>query len=139
MDGETGLTKLVGRTITSIAMNDEYLRFDTDQGTLTFTVEGDCCSHSYFHDFMGVEKLLKNGPVISIAAVSLDVEVAEDRSDDYIAAYGFEVVIEDPVFGPVTAVFSFRNASNGYYGGWMEECGEFKGELPVLTEDLVRS
>ena len=60
------MKKLIGRNVKKIFMNDENLYFETDKGFLHYTVEGDCCSYSYFHDFIGVKKLLNNGPVISI-------------------------------------------------------------------------
>lgn len=115
---------IVGKKILGVFLSEDYLAFETDQGKVAYTVYGDCCSNSYyFHDFLGVRKLITGGPVLSMKEIDMG-EVTQLPGDDYmgecIQAYGFEIVVEDPRFGDVTAVVSFRNASNGYYGGWME-------------------
>lgn len=133
---------LVGKKIKQVYMNDEYLAFKTDKGNVVFTVEGDCCSSSYFHDFIGLDKVKNNGPVKSAGEVSLqdDDPRAKVDADEWeeIAVYGFEIVTEDPTFGDVTTVFSFRNSSNGYYGGWMYYHGDTipKG-MTALRKDKV--
>ena len=66
------LNKLVGKKITKIRMDEEFLVFETDDsGVHAFTVEGDCCSHSYFFDFYGVRQLLEGGKVTSTEEVEL--------------------------------------------------------------------
>lgn len=128
-------------------MNDEYLIFETDRGATAYTVEGDCCSRSYFHDFIGVKKLLENGPVIEASEVkddSLPTELAGpeeqdgDRyEDEYIQVYGYRLVTEHPLFGEQTSVFAFRNASNGYYGGWMFDAEVPADEIPEILDDVL--
>lgn len=94
---------------------------------MTYTVEGDCCSSSYFFDMHGVEHLLNNGPVTAFEAVSLspgdvgyqDPDATRREYDEEVKVYGYRLTTEHPKFGPVSSVFSFRNSSNGYYGGWM--------------------
>lgn len=113
------LNTLVGKTITRIRWNDDYLLFDTDGGPFGFWVDAECCSTSYFYDFYGVAHLLNNGPVISTRAIDLASHEA-DYAD--IQCYGFELVTNHPKWGEVTSVFSFRNSSNGYYGGSMNPC-----------------
>lgn len=135
---------LVGKKINAVYINDRFLRFDFDGvNFIVFTVEGDCCSHSYFYDFYGVKKLLDNGPVISVREIALeDPEIKKDE-DGYCAectrAYGFELVTESREFGEQTSVVSFRNDSNGYYGGWMEACkGGFDPKVePQVFDDVV--
>lgn len=139
---DKAIEKLVGTQIKRVYMSAEYLKFETDQGDLAFVVEGDCCSSSYFHDFIGVEKLTANGPVISAASVSLsedDPRSNTENSHDYeeIECYGYEIVTEDPQFGPVTSVFSFRNSSNGYYGGWMTSIETAPAGLPEIVKDVL--
>ena len=127
---------LVGRTINKIFMSHEYLQLDTSGGTFVYTVEGDCCSVSYFYDFYGVEKLLKGNPVVSVKEIELDEPTdADARRGDVVRAYGFEIVTEDPELGEVTSVFSFRNDSNGYYGGWMSFTDARPSYLKELTTD----
>jgi hypothetical protein len=137
---EKGLEVLVDKKIVEIFMNDDYLVFtDTEGGFHGFTVEGDCCSHSYFHDFFGVRTLLENGPVVSVKSIDLG---SEDLGDwDVISCYGFEIVTEHLTWGEQTSVFSFRNSSNGYYGGWMYYTdnipGYFCQDKNKLTSDKV--
>lgn len=156
-------SELIGRTITRIRMNEDYLVFDTDAGEIAYTVEGDCCSHSYFFDFYGVRNVLDNGPVSAFEEVELspgdpgyhpddclgyqwDSEAgaykpnACGRDHDQIAVYGLRLTTKHPVFGPVSSVFSFRNDSNGYYGGWMRRTSapvNDLGDLEDLTADKV--
>ena len=52
--------------------------------------------------------------------------------------YGYKIVTAHPVFGEVTSVLSFRNSSNGYYGGWMDRTGDVRTEgLQRITEDFT--
>jgi hypothetical protein len=142
------VSPLVGKKILRIFVDQDHLRFQTDHGVITYEVSGDCCSQSVFYDFIGVRKLLDNGPVISAKEIELketDIEKSKetfcdekDENGDHecIQVYGFEIVTEDPKFGEVTSVFSFRNYSNGYYGGDMSK-SSFTGEIPELTEDTT--
>lgn len=132
-----GFKSLVGKKVLKIFVDSDYLIFQTDQGQVAYMVEGDCCSTSYFYDFVGVEKLLKNGPVLSWKSIPLELPANEKpKEDEYIQCYGFELVTEDPAYGEVTSVVSFRNSSNGYYGGWMEEIGEcgLGNKKEILTD-----
>jgi len=138
------LLRLVNRYITAIYMSDDRLTFDTDQGPISFEVEGDCCSHSYFFDFYGVENLLSNGRVVRTEAVDLQPSDPgyhnPDIDDDYdvIKVYGYRLTTEHPEFGEVSSVFSFRNSSNGYYGGWMEYVEGGPTDFQVrLTADKI--
>lgn len=136
------LEDLVGTTVKEIYMDSEHLTFVTDKGDFGFEVEGDCCSSSYFYDFHGVKKLLAGNPIVSVQGVSLEVSKDEETEEDYnydeIQTYGFELVTNDPTFGEVTSVFSFRNASNGYYGGWMLKTTPFY-DAPEVTDDVLEA
>lgn len=132
---------MVGARISAVYWSEEHLTFQADDGQLFgFTVFGDCCSHSYFHDLIGLEKLLA-GTVIKFDPISLAMSdrVGDDNdSDEYVQKYGYRVVTKHPTFGPVTTVFSFRNASNGYYGGWMERGPDMiSDDQRKLTHDVV--
>lgn len=137
------IDRLIGRTINKIYMNEDYLKFETNLGNVVFRVYGDCCSQSYFHDFIGVEKLLKGNPVVSGKSIELtttDSEVQVNRNDnDEVECYGYEIVTEDPQFGEVTSVFSFRNSSNGYYGGSLENASDDMQVLPEITSDVLEA
>lgn len=140
---QRAIERLVGRTIKRIYMNEDYLKFETNLGNIVFTVSGDCCSHSYFHDFIGVNKLLRGTPVVSVESIDLkttDSKVPVNRNDDdEIKCYGYEIVTEDPQFGEVTSVFSFRNSSNGYYGGSLESALDDTVVEPEITDDVLEA
>lgn len=141
--GEKDIERLVGRTIKKIYMNEDNLKFETNLGNIVFQVYGDCCSRSYFHDFIGVEKLLKGTPVVSVSRVGLETansKVPVNRNDsEEVKCYGYEIVTEDPQFGEVTSVFSFRNSSNGYYGGSLENAGDDTEVQPEITKDVLEA
>lgn len=124
---DEGLAYLIGRKIVGVDMTEGELKFHTDSETLTYAVDGDCCSRSYFYDMHGKEKLLENGPVVSIGTIELDKPDDKDPDDDYeshyVQAYGFEIVTKHPKWGEQTTTFSFRNDSNGFYGGDMHFVG----------------
>jgi hypothetical protein len=130
-----GLDDLIGKSIARIRWSEDHLVFNTSDGAqFAFGVAGDCCSSSYFHDFYGVAHLLNNGPVLSVRAIDLP-EFEQDY--EHIQCYGHELVTKHPIWGEVTSVFSFRNSSNGYYGGWMYKVDSFPQELPEITCDQV--
>lgn len=145
------LDSLLGRTIRAIYMGEEALVFVTDAQSVAFTVSGDCCSHSYFYDFYGVRNLLDNGPVIAWEAVDLDPSDPgyvtkgnkDNRAGDYgadqVVCYGYRFTTVHPLFGEVSSVFSFRNDSNGYYGGSLEDSAvpSNLNALKLLTQDEV--
>lgn len=135
--------KLVGRRIAGIWMDENNLKFATDHGDVAYAVSGDCCSSSYFYDFIGVDKLLAGNPIVAAQEISLwGSDVGPDvkpRYQEDVAVYGYEIVTEDPNLGEVTSVFSFRNDSNGYYGGSLEEqdADLVPDTVPRLTEDCL--
>lgn len=139
---EKTIERLVGKVVLKIYMNEDFLKFETDQGNVVFEVDGDCCSHSYFHDFIGVKKLLENGTVLSAKEISLELSEDEQKkldSDEDIKVYGFEIVTGHPQFGEQTSVFSFRNSSNGYYGGDMYNAPDDQEVLPEIKDDVIEA
>jgi len=128
---------LVGKTISEIWWNHEYLLFVTDQGVIGYYVDGDCCSTSYFYDFYGVQNLLRNGPIVSTREIYLDSKW-DNNGSELTQCYGFEFVTKHPTWGEVTSVLSFRNDSNGYYGGMMHHAilsPNMRDKLIQVTED----
>jgi len=128
---------IIGRKIKRIFMDENNLVFETDNGKFAYWVDGDCCSHSYFHDFVGVKKLLENGPIRSVEAIHLEVGKNEikDDGDDCIECYGYRFTTENPQFGEQSSVMSFRNSSNGYYGGSLEESETTPDNVPEIFDD----
>lgn len=135
---------LKGATINEVWVSEDRLVFVTDKGNVAYVVYGDCCSYSYFHDIVGVDKLLFNGPVLELNSIELGSDFQPDDNEngeyynDYIQVYGYEIVTEHPLFGDQTTVIAFRNSSNGYYGGWMEldSHADLRDEHKI-TEDWV--
>jgi hypothetical protein len=158
-----GQHPLIGSTVTDIWWSENRLTFTTDRGPITFEVEGDCCSHSYFHDFFGVSHILNNGPITEFTPVDLQpgdpghpkpalypgdqdasnvFEALNEPEDDYadhIQVYGYRITTEHPQFGPVSSAFAFRNASNGYYGGYMllADDPSIHEDQKQITNDIV--
>ena len=142
---ENGFVALVGRNITGVWWSEEYLTFETDAGRISYTVDGDCCSTSYFHDLIGLDKLL-SGPVVSTNVVELgsaNAELDEDalERDSYTLVYGYQIVTEHPMWGEVTTAISFRNDNNGYYGGHMSrhDLEQLDDTQRLLTADVTGS
>lgn len=141
---EKELQMLVGRKITKIFMNEDNLKFETDLGDpIVFGVSGDCCSSSYFHDFIGVKKLIDGGRVTEVKNVPLSLEdsTVKVNQNDYeeIQCYGYQITAESEQFGELTAVFSFRNSSNGYYGGSLETASSDTVVTPEVTDDVLEA
>lgn len=126
---------LVGYTVKRIFMNENALKFETDKGSYVFTVEGDCCSSSYFYDFTGADKLL-NHEIKKVEEVELGTGGKHEEGHDILECYGYRFITEDPQFGEVSSVMSFRNDSNGYYGGYITGGNKSNEEvLPEITND----
>ena len=139
---ETALKDLVGKKINKVFINTNYLKFETSGGNFVYLVTGDCCSNSFFYDFYGVKNLLEGGIVKEVKTVDLhptDLFVVPNKGDS-IQVYGYAITTEpkeeDDYCGERTSVFSFRNESNGYYGGSIDKVEDRK-VLPEITDDVV--
>lgn len=118
--------RLEGHKVTGVTITETTLTFHTHEGDAVYEAEGDCCSHSYFHSFDGLGMLLSADAVVSLETLRLP-PVPDDDPDakrgDYVSAYGYAI---RALPGPkVVATFSFRNDSNGYYGGYLRADGEY--------------
>lgn len=135
----------VGRTIVGIDISDggDYIQFhfgepaqDTHRrirealgleepekkDTVAFNAYGDCCSVSWVESFDGAETLI--GQIV-MSAEAVDIpEIPRQPNDDYD-------VVQDYCWRFTSAAghadLIFRNDSNGYYGGSLEEQGEPAG------------
>lgn len=121
----SNLELLQNKQIEKILISPEYLKLTTDQGSYAWEAVGGCCSSSYIQDFVGVENLFK-GKIISVEEVE-DIKPAESVDYNEIQYYGVRFNIASEEFGELTAVLSYRNESNGYYGG----------DLDPTTPDLI--
>jgi hypothetical protein len=108
------MNELVGKKILGISIDDDdqwYLQFDTDEGSIVYYAEGDCCSESWFYHVLGVRFLI--GQVVreveEVAMPDLKDNFSRQAVD---TLYGFKLRTDLGV-----ADIEFRNSSNGYYGG----------------------
>lgn len=140
---EEKMKKMVGTSVKRIFFTTDHLQFETDKGSFAFGVEGDCCSHSLFYDFYGVKNLLSNGKITEVKQVDLDPKGKDynDARNDYesedIKIYGVQFTTESKEFGPVTSVFSFRNYSNGYYGGSLILATPKSNSVGEIFDDVI--
>jgi len=140
--------KLIGSTLNKIFFSSDYLILETDKGTFTYSVKGECCSSSVFYDFIGVKKIL-NKKIVGVKEIVEDEEIKDendynlkkypDSFDDSIRIYGYRITVEDEKFGELSAVFSFRNYSNGYYGGEMYEYQGSIKNIPEIKDDVLET
>lgn len=140
---EIELKDIVGKIINKVFFNSKYLKFETNEGNFIYTVEGDCCSYSFFYDFYGVNNLIgrKVKEVKEVELHPTDLFVTPDKGD-CTSVYGFSITLEpkeDDYYGESTAVFSFRNESNGYYGGWIYKVENDMEVLPEITKDVLEA
>ena len=137
---ETELKDLVGKKVNKIFLNQQNLKFETDGGNLVYEVLGDCCSYSFFYDFYGIKNVIGH-KVKEVKTVELHptyLFVVPDKGD-VTQVNGYAITVEpneDDYYGERTAVFSFRNESNGYYGGGISKIDD-KEVLPEITEDVI--
>jgi hypothetical protein len=118
-DGETTLNRLLsGNKIVATLIDKENFTerivFVTDKDIVEASTYGDCCSETWFADFVNWDNLF-DSEVMSVEVIPLPAWVSvEDgrgrQSED--KAYGFKIATTR---GPVEIIY--RNSSNGYYGG----------------------
>lgn len=149
--GSDSIGKLTGRTITAIWISEDRVTFATDAGELTWRAEGDCCSTSYIYSLEGVERLLAGRPIVAVHSIELqegdlgwhDPDCRgcswrpEGFAHDVVEVYGYRFTTVDPRWGEVSSVLSFRNESNGYYGGWLEFTEDGSDDQQQITADWI--
>lgn len=124
------MKKLIGKKINGISINGDQsiLSFDTDQGRVNYIAYGYCCSDSWFSDITGMSALI-GGTVASAKMVSMNGYNVDDgrcrQEED--TAYGWKLTTNKGY-----ADIVFRNSSNGYYGGSLEDY-----DLLALPEDMT--
>lgn len=143
----------IGKKISVIRFHTQALIFEFDNDTyLPLGVSGDCCSNSYFYDFIGVKKIIGK-KIIGFEEIELsDSELDESQKRQYkngeLDLYGYKIICDDnndKFMTSNTAVFSFRNESNGYYGGYLckfkyscacRHKSNIQG-VPIIRDDIV--
>jgi hypothetical protein len=130
------LSSLVGQTIESVLVSDDesILAFSVAEqlDLIYFEVEGDCCSESWFADIFCMRNLYSR--VIKVEDIYLDDKYKTDDNrcrQDEDEVYGYRITTMKGV-----AIISFRNSSNGYYGGWCKEVSGTKQHLTKIEPDI---
>lgn len=115
------MKKLNGKVIKEINVFGEYhdkIQFVTDSGDICFYTYGDCCSSSFFSDIWNAQNIIGE-KVITVEDIDLQPGEAPNRGaedDDNEQIYGIKITSEKG-----SCVIIFRNHSNGYYGGSIED------------------
>ena len=106
---------LKGQIVVAVEIGDRdlYLRITTNDAMYVWEAVGDCCSSSYFNEFIGLGTLTYE-PVVSVRAIPM-AESDEEANGNYTQLYGYQFLTR---LG--TSLLVFRNESNGYYGGWLQ-------------------
>jgi hypothetical protein len=128
-----GFTYLIGHPITKIEIGNSgaYLRLTAFGVEYAFGAFGDCCSHSWIEHIDGVAAL--HSGIVEVEEVTQTVDEKDNR-DELVQVYFYKLIT---ALGNVT--IEMRNASNGYYGGWLETCphGTPKDVVwKTITEDF---
>lgn len=136
---KTPLDKLIGRVITKIELEDtnqHTLIISTNEGQLSYAVEGDCCSESWFSDIVGIKNLV--GAKISRIEEITD-ELKWYNTDDgrnrqeCDSVYGYRIFgYRHDGYEILLGEIIFRNSSNGYYGGSLYEESEIPKDLKLV-------
>lgn len=139
---------IIGKTVQQVRMNPArtYLVFDcTDGSKVCFYTSGDCCSRSWIEHAQNLD-WIKGRKIVGLTKADLRRFNAEEKEpgtwlhpakygDDHIQVYSASFAFED---GNAFTV-EFRNQSNGYYGGDLEEVAEKDvpwNEIAVVSEDF---
>lgn len=125
------MRQLLGRTIHGMGVSpgEQELVFMTDQGDLTYSTDGDCCSTTWFADITGVDALL-GGTVVAIE--DIDMESVDDgrTRQEVDQFYGINLRTDKG-----HAQIVYRNISNGYYGGSCYDSSNRPETLVAITKD----
>lgn len=111
------MKSLIGRTITAVEMDNarEVVRFVTDgtPSVVEFYCDGDCCSESWINHVSGLKALLGKR-VAEFESIKLPDQDSARQDVDRVMLYRLKT-------DAGACDFEFRNASNGYYGGSLEQ------------------
>ncbi len=115
------MNKLKNTIIKEINVFGDYhdnIKFVTDKGDICFHAYGDCCSNSFFSDIWNAQNLIGE-EVTEVEDIGLEPGEAPKRNadeNDNEQIYGIKITSQKG-----SCVVIFRNHSNGYYGGSIED------------------
>lgn len=126
--------KVIGLRVSECSTVLEF-QIEGDKSVI-YRVEGDCCSHSWFADIVGVEALLGQlvREVEEVQMESRGYDVNDGRAlQEVDQAYGYKLKTAK---GFVDLIF--RNSSNGYYGGEIYRVEELPAmEFYAIVDDWM--
>lgn len=122
------IENLVGCKILNVFGNSNNISFKTDKGFINFQAEGDCCSHSWFEHFEGVDSLV-GATVKNIEEISLENVGIKSEDWECIRVYGYKITTDKGY-----AQIEMRNSSNGYYGGYIIVSSEQSSSEPLESD-----
>lgn len=128
---------LIGKEVGRFHASDDHQRigFACADGTAyRFFCEGDCCSYSWAEHITGLKHLIgaKIAEVVEKPMID-DINSGGETDDrgEAVQVWGYTFVTNRGYFD-----IELRNASNGYYGGWVQpEDGDIN-DLPIIQEDF---
>jgi hypothetical protein len=116
------LKRLEGKKIARVKVSRDRktIVFDTNDGRMTWTAEGDCCSSSWFEHVDGIEDLI--GEIVTAVEHADRYGYLEETSkswdkDENELTRIYFVTIKSR---KGRCSIEMRNSSNGYYGGSIE-------------------
>ena len=132
-----GMDRLVGKTVKEVYLSYDGVTiiFKCDDEEIAYWAEGDCCSESWFNHITGIDNLIEgNAPVLRVVDKPEITGLKSTRQEVDIQ-YGYLI---ETRYG--YCEIEFRNASNGYYGGWCQEITEGGSidweQMKQVTEDF---
>lgn len=134
----SNMEKLKGRKVLSVAINPDKttLKFILEAGLydnpiLAYDAVGDCCSSSWFNNITGIANLIGEEVLEVVDKEELPESTGSEDEGEYIQYYGFTLKTNKGFCD-----IEFRNSSNGYYGGYLEENTAPNDDFKNVTEDL---
>ena len=128
------MKELIGKKIKRIFVNEDQsvMFFETDKVNFAYSVGGDCCSESWFADVIGTNFLL-TGTVVKVEEVNMyGYNVDDGRTrQECDEAYGYKIFTDKG-----QADIIFRNSSNGYYGGYLNDV-EIDVDIPATAKEIT--
>lgn len=123
---------LTGRILHKATVNEDQtqliLRLDKDEEAV-FSVHGDCCSSSWIEHI--------HVPTLPTVIYEITDSAAVDAFEEdfsHIQVYSTRIRTAKGEL-----IVEFRNASNGYYGGWMSDPSLRPAKDPLPTTNTLRS
>lgn len=108
------LTPLKDEKLVSVELSEdkENLIFHLESGkVLKYWTEGDCCSHSW------IEHITVPSDIEGQEIIGWDEKDLDTFEQDYSTIQVYQTSFVTSV-GEI--IVEYRNASNGYYGGWLQ-------------------